>query len=317
MRERIFPGTVGPGATLGIVSPSSPVTPKLGDGIAWLKEQGFDVVVAPHAWDRRGILAGLDHERLADLHAMFANPGIDAVLASGGGYGTHRLLLQGLDYELIASNPKPLVGFSDITGLHLALWKRLSMVTVHGPNVASLVGISDEARQAWLRVLTSPVPAKSVGVGAGGLSVLVPGSATGLLVGGNIALVCTLLGTQYEIDTRGAVLFLENIDDRAYRFDRYLAMLRLAGKFRDCAGVIVGTSVKLTSTGGDGFSTMESILKEHLAPEQKPAVYGFPAGHMAHNLAFPVGTLVTLAAERGGSAQVVFHESLAGASDLH
>lgn len=307
--SRSFPGTVERGATLGVVSPSSPVTPKLEDGLEWLQSCGFEVVLGPNVWNRRGILAGRDAQRVRDLEVMFADHQIDAVLASGGGYGTHRLLLEGLELEVLRDNPKPLVGFSDITGLHIPLWMRLGMVTVHGPNVSSLARLSEEAQKCWLHLLTEREPLGSIDPPSGEYTPIVTGEAEGLIVGGNIALVCTLLGTPYELDTTDRILFLENVDDRAYRFDRYLAMLRLAGKLQACRGIIFGSSVELTSTGGDGYSTLEPILREHLQAVDKPALYGFPAGHLKANYAFPLGTRVTMSVGEKQSS-VSFHEAL-------
>ena len=295
-----------PGQTIGLVSPSGPTsgtsatTPALLEAArARLAQEGFRTVVAPHALDVRGYLAGTDADRAADLHAMFADPEIHAVLCIRGGYGAMRLL-DVLDYELVRRHPKVFVGYSDITALHLAFLRLAGLVTFHGPMAAALARPDGHDLDHLLRAVTRPDPLGPLANPSGGpeIETLVPGVADGPLIGGNVALLTSLLGTPYLPRLAGAVLFLEDILDSTYRLDRRLTALRLAGVLREVAGIVIG-ECRLRAEPKDQDLSIREILEDLVVPAGKPAIYGLACGHGTDHLTLPVGVRARLDATRG------------------
>jgi muramoyltetrapeptide carboxypeptidase len=267
---------------------------------ARLAEAGFRTVLAPHALDARGYLAGRDEDRLSDLHAVFADPDIHAVLCLRGGYGAMRLLDR-IDYALVRRHAKIFVGYSDATALHAAFHTRAGIVTFHGPMAGALSGAAGGvALQSLLGAVTRPAP---IGVlanppGAPAIETIVPGTAEGVLVGGNAALLTAVLGTPYALPCEGAILFLEDIVDHAYRLDRKLTQLRLAGALEAAAGIVVGETLVRQESREPALSVPE-ILAEILAPLGRPAIYGLACGHGAHQVTLPIGVRARLDASRG------------------
>lgn len=300
----IKPRALYPGDTIGLVSPAGPiherarVTPESLDlRIRQIQDLGFGVRLAGHALACRGYLAGPDAGRLQDLHAMFADPGIAAIFCLQGGYGSLRLLPR-LDYALIRSNPKIFLGFSDITALHLALHGHTGLVTFHGPMAGSnWNGDSDVTRGWLLRLLTSPAPPGELvnPPGSRPCRTITPGIATGKLVGGCLSLVAATLGTPYEPDTAGNIVFLEDVDEAPYRIDRMLTHLTLAGKLQAAAGIIIGECLNCEPPDPARPSlTLDEVLADIIAPLGKPAIYGLRIGHGRHRLTLPLGVRATL-----------------------
>jgi muramoyltetrapeptide carboxypeptidase len=298
------PRRLVPGDTIGLVSPSGPTRPggsgSTPESVARARQRlhdvGFRTVVAPHAFDARGYLAGADADRAADLQAMLQDPAIHGVLCIRGGYGAHRLL-QRLDYRAIGRRPKVFIGYSDITALHLAFHTQCGFVTFHGPMAGALAQDDPHDYLELLRAVTRPEPLGRLvnPPGAPALETLVPGVAEGPLLGGNAALLTGLLGTRYAPearDFRGAILFLEDLGDRLYRLDRKLAHLRLAGILDEVAGIVIG-ECRYTPEPGDTLS-LPHILEDHIAPLGKPAIYGLACGHGAYHLTLPVGVRARL-----------------------
>lgn len=312
MPSRIKPRALRPGDTIGICSPAGLIDPpRLVRLIAQLHAWGFAVRVAPHTYSRYGYLAGTDAERLSDLNALLADATLAAIVFSRGGYGTMRLL-SGIDYETLARAPKAIVGFSDITALHLALARHCGLVTFHGP--MSSPESNEEATgfnaQHLHRALTSTEPLGLVPPPPGGppLDTLVPGRASGTLVGGNLTLIAATLGTPYEIDTRGAILLLEDVGEEPYRIDRMLTQLILAGKIADAAAIVIGEMVRCAATAGGapneedpqapsaerGSLTLSEVFWELLAPFGKPVLSGLCFGHGKYCATIPLGVQATL-----------------------
>ncbi len=310
-RAVIKPPRLTPGQTIGLISPSGPTSPAtattpelLEAARARLSHEGFRTVVGRHALDVRGYLAGHDADRAADLHAMFADPDVHAVVCIRGGYGTMRLL-DALDYDLVRRHPKVFIGYSDITALHLAFYHRAGLVTFHGPMATALAkGDGHDLRQL-LRIITRPDPAGPLTNPPGGpaIDTLVPGAAEGILLGGNLALLTALLGTPYLPPLSGTVLFIEDVVDHLYRLDRKLVHLRLAGVLGQVAGIVVGESRLRTAHPGNGPAaptlSMREILEDLIVPFGKPAVYGLACGHGTNHLTLPIGTRARLDATRG------------------
>ena len=294
------PPALRPGSTLGLVAPAGyPPDPEAaGRGIRRLKSLGFGVQTG-RFWGRKsGYLAGTDQERAADLMEMFTDPTVDGIVCLRGGYGSMRLIPY-LDFQLISKNPKVFVGFSDITTLHLALTRLAGFVTFHGPMVASDFGGGATAYtvEYFRRAVTAPgVIGEIVRPNDGArVETINGGRAVGTLTGGNLTLVAASLGTSFEIQTKGSILFLEEMGEESYRVDRMLTQLKLAGKLDRVAGIVFGRS-----TGGatKGVGLREAV-REILGPVGVPAVYGLALGHEADKVTLPLGVRAGLDADRG------------------
>lgn len=288
---------------VGIVAPAGPLLDHgvLDKGLQTLHTLGFRTTVGRHALAASGYLAGADAQRAAELMEMFSRPEVRAIVCLRGGYGTMRLL-DDIDYDLIRKNPKILVGFSDITGLHLAIRKRCGLVTFHGPMVSTDFGkqLSTFTREQFLRVLTAgagPRPIINPPDGPRPVTVT-PGQARGELVGGNLTLVTALLGTPFEIETRGRILFLEEVGENPYRLDRMLSQLRLAGKLTAAVGVIFGECEDCGSGPGGQGSSVAHVLKDRLGDLGLPCFYGLAIGHGTHRATLPLGVTATMDADR-------------------
>lgn len=312
MPSRTKPRALRPGDTIGICSPAGPIDPaRLARLVERLDAWGFTVRVAPHTYSRHGYLAGTDAERLADLNAMLRDPSLAAIVASRGGYGTMRLL-PGIDYEALVRAPKAIIGFSDITALHLALARQCGLVTFHGPmsNLESDENASTFNAEQLHRALTSTAALGPVRQPPGGppLETLVPGRASGVLVGGNLTLIAATLGTPYEIDTLGAILLFEDVGEEPYRIDRMLTQLILAGKIAGAAGIVIGEMERCLSTAGGvpieedpqvpsaerRSLTLREVFCELLAPFGKPVLSGLCFGHGKYCATIPLGVQATL-----------------------
>ncbi|GFN24213.1 S66 peptidase family protein [Thermanaeromonas sp. C210] len=288
------PRPLEPGDSIGIVAPAGPLWDEayLLRGIERLQSWGFRVVLNRPLQAGEGYLAGSDEERLAELEAMFASPEIKALICLRGGYGSLRLLPH-LHYALIRSHPKIFVGYSDITALHLAIVQEAGLVVFHGPMIYPELGghLTSYTKTSLLSMLTGspgsftvrPLPGKALAVS--------PGRARGRLIGGNLSLLVSTLGTPFEIDTRGAILFWEEVDEPAYRVDRMLTQLRLAGKLSAAAGIAVGECI--------GCGDLEELLRDRLAPLGIPCLYGLPCGHGTDIATLPLGVYATLDADQG------------------
>ncbi len=299
------PARLVPGDVIGLISPSGPTTPTGGttpETVELARRRlhgvGFRTIVGAHARDVRGYLAGADADRIADLHAMFADPKVKGILCTRGGYGAHRLL-DGLDYSLIRRNPKVFIGYSDITALHLAFHTRAGFVTFHGPMTGAISQADPHDFLGMLRAVTRPGPLGPLAnpPGAPRIETLVPGVAEGELIGGNAALLTALMGTPYQPEFAGKILFLEDLGDHIYRLDRKLAHLRLAGVLQQVAGIVIGECC-YASEPPPALSLRE-ILEDLVVPAGKPAIYGLACGHGTYHLTFPVGVRARLDAAEG------------------
>lgn len=292
----IKPRALKPGDVVGLVAPASYTFDlwRLDDAAARFRALGLEPKFGRHVRGRRGFLSGTEEERLEDLHAMFADTGVAAIFCIQGGYGTPRLLDR-LDYDLIRRNPKILVGYSDITGLHLAIGKKTGLVTFHGPN--ALGGWTERSVELLKKALFVPEPLgpltnpeeKDALNPEYRLRTIAPGSARGSLVGGNLTLISATMGTPYEIDTRGRILLLEDIGEAPYRIDRMLLQLKLAGKLREAAGIVFGTC---TDCGTDKSSfelslSLSEVLDETLGALGKPVLAGLLFGHTREKSTIP------------------------------
>ncbi len=290
----LLPRALTPGSTVGVCAPAGPVDEKALDaGIGWLEDAGYVVRCGRHLHARHGYLAGTDEQRLEDLLELWRAADVDGIVLARGGYGLPRILRH-LEPSELRRGRKLVVGYSDATSLLLYLRRCAGLASVHGPMLEK-PELSEGAR-AHLLALMQGEPAALVpleGTGVAG------GRARGALVGGGLILVAGSLGTPWEIDTRGAILFLEEICEQPYAIDRLLIQLREAGKLRDAAGVALGQFVSCESERYPE-SCARDVLREVLASEVKgPIVEDLPFGHILDHRALGVGTRAELDGDRG------------------
>ena len=277
-----------------LVSPAGPLRPeRLELGTRMLTEWGLRVALAPHVYARHGYLAGTDDVRRADLNLALRDPEVRAVIATRGGYGVQRLV-DGLDDAAVRADPKLVVGFSDITALQLALWRVARLPTVHGPGAAwvpertGLVS-AESLRRALMTTDNVVIRAEDDSVRIGGVS-------RGVLLGGNLSLLVSTVGTADMPDLTGAILLLEEIDEPPYKVDRMLLQLRRAGHLDGLAGVALG---HFTGCSDEWPTTVSQVLLDHLGPLGVPVLGGLPIGHGPDQLTVILGTPSTLDADAG------------------
>src|SRR5690242_6224569 len=227
--------TVTAGARVALVAPAGPLRGEedLQHAIENARRLGWEPIAGPHALARDGYLAGSDDQRLADLNAAIADERVDTIWCIRGGYGAMRILDR-VDYGALRQRPKPLIGYSDITALHAAIGRRCDLVSFHGPTARA--ALTSFSRDSLERALCGADPLGT----AANAETLRGGRARGKLVGGNLALLCSLAGTDFEPVYEDAILVLEDVNESVYRIDRMLTQLRLAGRLARCKGIVFG-----------------------------------------------------------------------------
>ncbi|MFN3862585.1 MAG: LD-carboxypeptidase [Roseateles sp.] len=296
------------GDTLGLVSPANATFERepLRIAIESLQALGFKVKTGQHVAARRGPFAGTDAQRAADVNAMFADDSVAGILAMTGGSGCNRIVDQ-LDYALIRRKPKFFGGFSDLTSLVNAIHRQTGLVTFHSPvaasewndfSVQSFKAVAMNAEAAQLR---NPVvrPADDLVAREERISTIRAGRAQGRLIGGNLTVLVSLAGTPYFPDFRGAILFLEDINEYIYRIDRCLSTLRLTGALAQLAGVVLGRFTKCEPGEGYGSLTLDEVFDDYFLPLGVPVFRGAAIGHIKRKLTVPVGAIAEMDAEAG------------------
>lgn len=277
----ICPPRLAVGDMLGIAAPSGPFDRALFEqGMQILAEMGFRLKIPAGIYKRNGFLAGSDQERAGIINQLFADPEVRGVVCARGGYGATRLEPY-LDWDAISAHPKVFMGFSDITVLHHLIVSRCGLSTFHGPMGTTLGSASEDTRQSFLDALTSPVP---IVIDADQAEVVQPGEGLGPVAGGNLTMIGHLLGTPLQPDFKGRLLFLEEIGEAPYRIDRMLVQMRLAGCFRELAGLFFGDFMDCGQP-----QTIAEIITAHFEASAYPVVTGFPIGHGRNNLTLPMG----------------------------
>jgi muramoyltetrapeptide carboxypeptidase len=292
------PPKLKPGDRLGIAAPSSPaVDPgEIARGTKTLRDMGFEVVEGRCANRRNHYLAGTDEERAEELNQMFADPSIKGIVCLRGGYGAGRILRL-IDYASVKRNPKVFMGYSDITALHLAIHKECEMVTFYGPMVATEMAdrFSDYTRISLWKTLTSTEPAGKIGMGDAKVRVISKGEAAGILIGGYLPTIAASMGTPYEIDTRGRILFFEDFRKEPFELDRLLTQLLLSGKLNEAAGIAIGECVECVPKGRFPSSfSWEEVLRDRLENLGIPVLSGLCFGHGDHKATLPIGAKAVL-----------------------
>jgi muramoyltetrapeptide carboxypeptidase len=293
----IRPPALQPGSVVALVAAAGPI-PEGGVERAMerVRQMGWEPEAGRYCRGRRGYLSGSDVERAADLNDAIRDPAIDAVWFLRGGYGTMRILDE-IDWSALARHPKPLIGYSDNTAVHLAA-SAVGVVGFHGPHPHG-AAFPDFARDGLLRVLTSRRPAGELPFPDAWprAETLAGGVADGPLVGGNLSLLSATLGTPYAMQPEGALLFIEEVGEHPYRLDRMLSHLRLAGVLDAVAGIVVGGITE--SLGEDGDRVSREVLHDRLGSLGVPVAMGFPFGHIDDNWTLPMGIRARLDADAG------------------
>jgi muramoyltetrapeptide carboxypeptidase len=294
----IKPPRLRPGDTVGLVAPGGHTdAPAIAKAIRNIESLGFGVKLGRNLEAVYGNYGGVPEQRLADLHAMFADPEVKAIWAIRGGSGCIQLLAH-LDYELIRRHPKILIGYSDITALHLAIQKKVGLVTFHGPVASST--FSDYSVTHLMNVLMHPEDEYTIPMALENsrkaeeephyaLRTVVPGVCEGRLAGGNLCLVSALVGTAYAADYQGGILFLEEVNEAPYRIDRMMMQLHLSQGFDTAAGIMLGICENCGPQDSDISLTLDETTDQHLKPLKQPAVTGYSFGHIRNQFTLPMG----------------------------
>ena len=274
---------------VALVAPAGPLAPGAVDCAAErILDWGWDPLVGRSARGRLGYLSADDDARAADFNHALRDPANDAIWCLRGGYGVMRIIDR-LDWAALAARPRAVIGYSDNTALHLAI-HRLGLVGFHGPHPAT-ADFSEFSRDALLRVLTDDAPAGVLPFPDGGRALTItPGIAEGPLVGGNLSLVAATMGTPYQIQAEGAILFLEEIGEASYKLDRLLTQLRLGGVLDRVAGIAIGAITEVTDAG---------LIRDLLGGLGVPVALDFPFGHIDDNWTLPMGVRARLDAGPG------------------
>lgn len=285
----IMPKMLEKGDTISIISPAGGVRQEgeIALAIKNLKELGYNAIVGKSLGKTLGYLGGRDSERVQDLHDAFTSKESQAIIALRGGYGATRLLPL-IDFSLIKNNPKPLIGYSDITSLLTAIHQETGIVTFHGPN--ALDSWSEFTKEQFQALFKAEKGHKLINHPSDRALTLVPGDCLAPIVGGNLTLLSQTMGTPWEIDTKGKILFIEETNEAPYRIDRMLTQLWLARKLHDAKGFVVG---KITGSGStDAELNWEAVIKDRLVPLGKPTLMNVSVGHTKNMLTLAVGAQV-------------------------
>jgi muramoyltetrapeptide carboxypeptidase len=298
------PPRLRPGDTVGIAAPANPwaARSELTRALRGLEEWGLRVKLGDHVSDRHGYMAGRDGHRAADFNAMWRDPDVRAIFCLQGGYGSPRIVPL-LDREAIAANPKALMGYSDVTALHLAIAAWGNTISFYS---SGALGVGDKdtsafSKQSLHRALFSDEPYGPIGPNPDDpwVTTVTGGRATGRLTGGCFGLVEGTIGTDWEIETEGRILVLESTeDDETYLMDNGLTHLRNAGKLDGVAGIVLG-DMPGKHSGELQELSLEDVVEELLGPLGVPVVMGLPIGHGKHHATVPLGALATLDADAG------------------
>jgi len=278
------------GDTFGIIAPAGPVTPcELEEGIGLIRGSGYSVVLARNIFHSKAYLAGDDSARLQDLHEMFLDDRVKAIICARGGSGSMRLLDK-IDYELIQEKPKIFIGYSDITALLLSFYRRAGLVTFHGPVLREICRNEGNNWESLQRVISD---GRRIELELSGAHIISPGKSTGCLLGGNLSLVCNMMGTPFLPSLDGKILFLEEKGEALYRIDRMLVQLTLSGVLDEVSGVLLGSFEKC----GDP-SDLREMFSEIFSALGVPVLMGIPSGHGVENKTIPMGVKAELDTEK-------------------
>jgi len=315
MLRIIKPNRLTEGATVALIAPASGVeAEEFEKALQNLINLGFKVKPGKYAREQRGFLAGSDEERLADLHQAFSDREVKAVWCVRGGYGATRILPY-LNYNLIRRNPKILIGYSDITALHIAISQKTGLVTFHGPVAAS--SFSDYTKKHLINTLMNPTVPYTVEISPDNAAnesslyktqTIRAGKCRGTLIGGNLSLLAALAGTSYALkrNLRGKILFIEDVNEPPYRIDRMLTQLKESVDLRGISGIALGVFKGGSADDAETSNPLIDVFKEQFGKLGVPVVYGLSFGHIRDQFTLPVGIKAELDTEK---ATLTFLES--------
>ena len=298
------PKSLKKGCTIGLISPASSPddASRIEKSASYFNKLGYHTIVGKNASASSGYLAGTDPERLEDIQDMFSNKNVDAIICIRGGYGSGRLLAS-LPYKLIRKNPKIFVGYSDITALHSAFLAKAGMLSFAGPMATvDFAGEPDSYMEEnfWKMVTSKKALGKLPYPVDRNIVPLFKGKAEGVLFGGNLTVLTSILGTPYFPSANNNVLFLEDIDEKPYRVDRMLNQLQKAGVLKKLSGVVLGQFTDCVEPDGTKKSlTLEEIFQQYLGGLKIPVIANFPHGHFKQILTLPVGGKVKINGNKG------------------
>ncbi len=273
------------GDTLGICAPSARFdSEKLNTGIQVIEKKGFKVKVPSEIFEKKRYLAGDDTLRADVVNRLFSDPEVNGIICARGGFGAMRIL-QFLDWELIKQNPKPFIGYSDSTAILLSIINRTRHSVIHGPNVVSFASAPEETIDSFFKLLLEPVEPITIKHS----KIIKPGECEGILMGGNMATISHLLGTEFQPDFAGSILFLEDIGEPAYKIDRMLTQMKMAGIFERLQGVITGSFEAC-----ENEAYIDEILSETFEEFDIPVLSGLAAGHGQVNLSLKMGDIIKM-----------------------
>ncbi|MCD4722878.1 MAG: LD-carboxypeptidase [Desulfobacula sp.] len=276
--KRLFP--LKSGDTLGVCAPSARFDiEKLNLGIQILENLGFKVKVPKEIFKKKRYLAGDDMLRASVINNLFLDPDIDGIICARGGFGAMRIL-DHLNWKRIKQNPKPFIGFSDSTAILLSIISETGTPVIHGPTVVSFATAQKETIDSFYKILMGSFDKIEITNG----QIIKPGECTGVLKGGNISTISHLLGTRFQPDFKDSILFLEDIGEPAYKIDRMLTQMKMAGLFKGIQGVITGVFKDC-----DNDEYIEEILSEIFDPYNVPILSGLDSGHGKVNLPLYMG----------------------------
>ena len=307
----IKPGKLDNGDLIGIISPASlpDDLTLIESGVKYIEGLGYRTIIGKNVGKYRGYLAGTDEERVEDIHQMFGDKKVKAIFCLRGGYGAFRLLDK-IDYKLIRNNPKIFIGFSEITALQMAFLNKVGLITFAGPMVIPNFSkdISNYTEENFWRIISSSRKIGKVKLDEmKNLPKPSLGMASGRIVGGNLAVFVSLLGTKYLPDLDGKILFLEDISEPPYKIDRMLNQMRLNNVFNKVKGMILGSFIDCSEPDSEKrYLTLEEVFQDYFASIGLPIVYNFPFGHIKDLITIPIGINLKLNADKG---YVEFRES--------
>ena len=302
--EKILPKRLKKGVVIGLVTPAGVITEEqLKSTIENVENLGFKAYYEPSILSEYGYLAGTDQERADELMQMFTNKNIDAILCARGGYGAIRIL-DLLDFEQIRVNPKILIGYSDITAFLSAIYEKSGLVTFHGP-----VGISsfnEYTTKSLEDILVNPKNHYKYPYQREedtndnpefDFYTITEGKAEGELIGGNMSVVVSIIGSKFETDFENKIVYLEEIGEKTYKVDRMLTQLLQATNLKKASGIVLGIFKDCDVNDKPTF-TLKEILTQLLKPLNIPVVYGFPFGHVNTKMTIPTGVMAKFNAKK-------------------
>lgn len=288
----IFPDKLNKGDTIAIVAPSSPLSKERADNCKKLVEDmGYKVKMGKcNYYNIGGYLAGTGEERAEEINEMFADSEVKAIWCIKGG-DTSSHIMDKLDYNTIKENPKIFVGYSDVTNLHVNFNQRCELITFHGPMVSSdmLDDFDDFTKMNFEKALNMEDELVLENPPGVDFKVMVEGHTEGIVIGGNLALLTSMIGTPYEVDTKGKILFIEEVNENITRLDRMMYQLKYSGKLEDAAGIIFGDFRNCLNESDENYTT-EDMLKDLLSDYSKPVMYNIKSGHCHPMSTIPLGT---------------------------